>query len=68
MRTIRMNNSCRNSEREQRVALCVMTYYNLYGKIPSSGELLRMLGRGYTRDVMMYFAGADTRPVAEALA
>ena len=41
-------------QRELRVAECVKTYFNLFGKQPEVKEMANWLGKDYLLDIMRY--------------
>ena len=43
-----------NAEREQKIALCAQTYFNLYGRLPGIKELCKFLGTDYFGDIVLF--------------
>ena len=41
-------------EREQKVAMCIRTFFNLNGKQPEVKEMVSWLGEDYLLDIMRY--------------
>ena len=39
--------AARRNEKMQQVNLCIQTYFNLYGHMPSLKEMIEWLGNGY---------------------
>ena len=42
-------------EKEQKIRMCIQTYFNLYGTAPSAQELLEWLGASYEHMIPEFF-------------
>ena len=54
----------KNNEEFQKIRMCVQTYFNLYGMMPGSRELLEWLGESYRVAVTRYFKGIPAGKLA----
>ena len=46
---------CAHMEKEQKIRMCIQTYFNLYGTAPSAQELLEWLGASYEDMIPEFF-------------
>ena len=51
----------KNTYENQILNLCVQTYYNLYGTMPGTAELIEMLGDEYIKIIMTSTADGGGR-------
>lgn len=58
--------SLRTQEREQKIALCEATYFNLNGSVPNAETLCEMLGKDYLNDILRYLNAAPVRNAGAA--
>ena len=48
----------------QTLRMCIQTYFNLYGVMPGTREMIEWLGESHTKTILMYMSNMQTGKAA----